>query len=104
MALTDLLKAIQNRPEYENFVKQYNNGAPWEGYSDEEVLDGYGTVAHKVSSSDYQQAARESFERLSPEQRVEFIRAIKESAQDRGINVPPPPSSRPGSSGDVDWL
>ncbi|HEY1269041.1 MAG TPA: hypothetical protein VGH16_17415 [Candidatus Binatia bacterium] len=104
MSFADIFKAIQNRPEYENFVKRYNQGAPWEGYSGEEVLDRYGAVAHNVSSSDYQQAARESFERLSPEQRAEFVRAIQEQTKNRGINIQPPPSARQGSGGDVDWL
>jgi hypothetical protein len=104
MALADLLRAIQNRPEYEKFVNRYNQGAPWEGYSDEEVLDRYGALAHNVSSSDYQQAARAAFERLTPEQRAEFARGIQEQAQNRGIKIQPPPSGRTAGGGDVDWL
>ncbi len=104
MALADIFKAIQNRPEYENFVNRYNQGAPWEGYSDEEVLDRYGAVAHSVSSSDYEQAARAAFERLTPEQRAEFARGIQEQAQNRGIQIQLPPSGPAAGGGDVDWL
>jgi hypothetical protein len=50
--------------EYDQFVSRYEPGDPSDGYSDQEVLDRYGSPAHKVSPTDYEQAAREAFGRL----------------------------------------
>ena len=101
----DLLEMLtgggKNRQEYEDFVTRYDQGPPWEGYSDKEVLDRYGSVAHQASPSDYEQAAREAFSRLSPEQRAELARELQQGGQTKGINMPPMPSD---TAGDLGWL
>ena len=56
---------------------QSDQGPPWEGYSDQEVLDRYGSVAHNVPQTDYEQAAREALARLSPGQRAEFAQELQ---------------------------
>jgi hypothetical protein len=93
----------KKRQEYEEFVNRYDQGPPWEGYSDEEVLDRYGSVAHNVSPTDYEEAAREAFARLSPEERREFGRYLQQRAQTKGVSIPAPPS-RSGDLGDLGWL
>ena len=40
--LDDLLGNEQLQKQYKDFVKRYEQGAPSEGYSDQEVLDRYG--------------------------------------------------------------
>lgn len=101
----DLLEMLagsgKNRQEYEDFVTRYDQGSPWEGYSDTEVLDRYGSVAHKASPTDYEQAAREAFARLSPEQRATLARELQQGGQARGINMPAMPSD---NAGDLGWL
>jgi len=37
--LDELLAGGQRRNEYKDFVKRYEQGAPSEGYSDQEVLE-----------------------------------------------------------------
>jgi hypothetical protein len=104
MDLLEMLTGGSKPQEYEDFAQRFDQGAPWEGYSDQEVLDRYGSVAHKVPQTDYEQAAREAFARLSPEQREEFARDLQESAQSKGINMPAPPPSHAGGAGDLGWL
>ena len=99
-----LMGAGSKRHEYEDFIDRYDQGPPWEGYSDQEVLDRYGSVAHNVTQTDYEEAARESFKRLSSEQRAELARGLQQQMQSRGINEPAMPSSNERDMGDVGWL
>jgi hypothetical protein len=100
-----LTGAGKNRQEYEDFVKRYEQGPPTEGYSDQEVLDRYGSVAHNASPADYEEAAREAYARLSPEERSEFAQYLQQRAQAKGVNMPPPPSVRGGGGlSDLGWL
>jgi hypothetical protein len=98
-----LTGAGKSKQEFEDFASRYEQGHPSEGYSDEEVLDRYGSVAHSVSASDYEQAAQESYARLSPDERAEFGRFLQQRAQNKGINVPAPPPGQSGF-GDLGWL
>jgi hypothetical protein len=93
----------KNSQEYEDFARRYDQGRPWDGYSDQEVLDRYGSVAHNASGEDYEEAAREAFARLSPDERQEFARYLQERAQNKGINIPLPSTERGGLS-DSGWL
>jgi hypothetical protein len=104
MNLFDILTgAGKNKQEFEDFASRYDQGHPSEGYSDEEVLDRYGSVAHSVSANDYEQAAQEAYARLSPDERAEFGRFLQQRAQNKGSNVPAPPAGQSGF-GDLGWL
>jgi hypothetical protein len=98
-----LMGGGKNKHEYEDFASRYDQGHPSEGYSDEEVLERYGSVAHSVSATDYQQAAQEAYARLSPEERAEFGQSLQQRAQTKGIDVPAPPQRQSGF-GDLGWL
>jgi hypothetical protein len=98
-----LTGAGKNKQEFEDFASRYDQGHPSEGYSDEEVLDRYGSVAHSVSPNDYEQGAQESYACLSPEERAEFGRFLQQRAQNKGIDVPAPPPGQSGF-GDLGWL
>lgn len=98
-----LTGAGKNKQEFEDFASRYDQGHPSEGYSDKEVLDRYGSVAHSVSANDYEQAAQESYARLSPDERAEFGRYLQQRAQNKGIDVPAPPPGQSGF-GDPGWL
>ena len=50
--LDELLAGGQRQSEYKDFVKRYEQGAPSEGYSDQEVLKRYGEVSHAVSQDE----------------------------------------------------
>ena len=104
----DLLEMLMGNSEtrtgFEDFLNRFEEGPPSEGYADQEVLDRYGDVAHKVSPSEYQQAARDAFTRLSPADREELGQLLSGQAQGKRLNLPgltPKPSQ---GFGDLDWL
>jgi hypothetical protein len=103
----DLLEMLMGggpkRAEYEQFANRYEQGRPWEGYSDEEVLERYGSIAHNASTAQYEEAAREAFARLSPDERSEFGQYLQQRAQTKGVNLPAPPN-RSGGQSDLGWL
>jgi len=86
--LDELLGGGSRQREYTDFVNRYEQGHPAEGYSDEEVMQRYGDVAHAVPVDDYAQAAQEALARLSPEERAEFVKMLQERAQARGAQLP----------------
>jgi len=88
MGLLDaLLGGAQGREENQAFLQRFEQGPPWEGYSDQEVLKRYGTVAGQASAQEYQQAASEAFGRMSPEQRVEFGQLLQRKARERQLDL-----------------
>jgi len=90
MGLLDmLLGGGPARQEYEDFANRYDQGPPSEGYSDQEVLERYGAVSHKVPKEDYETAARDAFSRLSEEERREFARFLQQRARSRRPDLSP---------------
>jgi len=94
----------QTREGFEDFLKRFEDGPPSEGYGDREVLDRYGEVAHKVSSSDYEQAARDAFGHLSQADREEFGQLLAGQAQSRRLDLPGLTPAQGQGFGDLDWL
>lgn len=66
------------RSQAQDFVSRYDSGPPQEGYSNDEVRDRFKQVYGRVNDADMQDAARESFRRMSPEQRKEYRRAMRQ--------------------------
>src|SRR5687767_11059423 len=62
----------QQRQEYQDFVRRYDDGPPWAGVSDQEAAQRYQQVAPRLSPQEYQQSAQEAFSRLSPQERQQF--------------------------------
>ena len=60
--LDELFAGGQRQKEYSDFIDRYGQGHPSQGYSDQEVLERYGEVAHAVPSDHYAQAAQEALE------------------------------------------
>jgi nucleoid-associated protein YgaU len=88
MGLLDaLLGSGQGREEQQEFLQRFEQGQPWEGYTDQEVLNRYGTVAGQASAQEYRQAASEAFARMSPEQRIEFGRLLQQRAREQGVDL-----------------
>ena len=56
----------------QEFVNRYQQGAPSEGYSNQEVAQQFQQVAPQLSPEQFQQAAAQSFANMSPEQRMQF--------------------------------
>jgi hypothetical protein len=94
-----LLGGGKKRDEYEDFAHRYDQGKPWEGYSDREVLDRYSEVAHKMPAQDYEAAVQDALSRLSPEEQAELLRTIQERARGRGAPAPAPRSGGAAGGG-----
>ena len=83
----DLLQNLlggQQRPDLDDFVGRYDRGAPWDGISDDEAVSRYRQVAPHLPPQMYEESARDAFSRLTPQQRVEFGRYLRERARGRG--------------------
>jgi hypothetical protein len=94
----------QTREGFKDFLNRFEEGPPSEGYEDQEVLDRYGEVAHRASPSDYEQAARDAFGRLSQADREEFGQLLAGRAQSKRLDLPGLTPARDQGFGDVDWL
>lgn len=77
MGLADTVQDAGQREKLEDFTKRYDQGQPWEGISDDEALERHDEVAAQLDDKEYEQSARESFERLQPEQRREVARSLQ---------------------------
>jgi hypothetical protein len=99
-----LLGGGKKRQEYEDFARRYDEGPPWEGYTDREVLDRYGEVAHKMPAADYEAAVRDALSRLSPEEQAELLHSIQERARGREAPASPPRAGGAGGGGGLDDL
>jgi len=99
-----LMGNSQTREGFEDFLSRFEEGPPSEGYDDREVVDRYGEVAHKVSPSDYEQAARDAFGHLPQADREEFGRMLAGQAQSKRPDLPGLTPAQGQGFGDVDWL
>ena len=68
-----------------DFVNRYETGAPDEGYSDEEAVHNYRQVAGRLSPREYEEAAAETFGRLSPQERKQLKRQMRERSGGRMV-------------------
>lgn len=84
----DLFGGQQQQQELQNFAKRYDQGHPSEGYDDQEVVQKHNQVAKHLSPQQYHQAAKESFEKLTPQERQEFAQWLKQRAKQHNSNVP----------------
>jgi hypothetical protein len=99
--LDDLLDGGQRQKDYRDFVNRYEQGAPSEGYSDQEVLKRYSEVSHAVPSDQYAKAAQEALGKLSPEERAAFVKILQERAAARGVTLSREVQSGPKELGQV---
>jgi len=89
-----LLGGGQQQADYKDFASRYDNGHPAEGYSDEEALNRHQEVAAEVPHDDYLQAAHAAFDRLSPEERLQFGQHLQQQMQQE--QIPPPDLNQDG--------
>jgi hypothetical protein len=76
MGLTDMLQDTAKRGKLEDFAKRYDQGAPWEGISDDEAREQHDEVAAQLDDREYEESARESYQNLQPAQRREAARSL----------------------------
>ena len=85
--MQQLLGGGQQQQDYQDFIDRYDQGAPYEGISDQEALDRYQQVAPHLPPGAYQQAAQEAFARMSPQERMEFGQYVQQRAQQQGVGL-----------------
>lgn len=90
--------------EFKDFTQRYDEGPPYERISDEEAANRYEEVAPHLSEEDYRLSAREAFERMSPEEREEFGRLLREQSQQQGHGDMPGGENAAGNLRDPDYL
>jgi len=66
------------RSQAQDFVGRYETGQPHEGYTNDEVAERFRQVSGNMSDDDMREAARESLKRMSPEQRREYKKAMRQ--------------------------
>lgn len=82
--LGNLLGGGQQRDDYQDFVRRYDQGDPWDGISDDEAVNRYRQVAQQAPPDVYQESAQQAFSRLTPQQRREFAQHLQQRAQQQG--------------------
>lgn len=86
--LGSLLGNQQQQQDLQGFVQRYQQGPPSDGYTDQEVASRYQQVGAQLPPNIYQQAAQQSFGRLSPDERNQFGQMVQQQAMQQGINLP----------------
>src|SRR5689334_13738573 len=86
--LQNLLGNQQQQQDYQDFVNRYEQGHPSQGYSDQEVWNRYQQVAPQLPPQQYQQAALEAVNRLSPQERAQLGQYLMQQAQQHGASMP----------------
>ncbi|HVC80504.1 MAG TPA: hypothetical protein VNL35_08410 [Chloroflexota bacterium] len=74
--------------DYKDFIRRYEKGAPWDGYTDQEVVGRYQALAPRLSPEAYEQAAAWSLARFSPQNRILFGQYVHQQARDHGLPIP----------------
>ena len=67
-----------------DFIDRYERGRPYDGINDDEVIQNYRATASRLSPQEYEEAAAETFGRLSREERRELRRRLR---QQRGAQM-----------------
>ncbi|HYZ90093.1 MAG TPA: hypothetical protein VE620_12415 [Myxococcales bacterium] len=88
MGLLDTLVGAAQQPALQDFIRRYEQGAPWDGISHDEAVCRYQQVAGQIPHEDYVAAAEEAFSRLTPEQRAQFGRLLQDRAQQQNVQLP----------------
>jgi hypothetical protein len=86
--LQNILGGGQQRQRIQDFAQRYDRGAPYDDINDDEALEHYQQIAPHLSPDEYQQAAQESYARLSPQERLQFGRQLQQYAHQQGMNFP----------------
>lgn len=86
--LQNLLGGGQQRQEFQEFANRYDQGPPYQGFSGQEAYQRYQQVAPQLPPDVYEDAARESFSRMSPQDRQQFGQLLRQQSQQQGVNFP----------------
>ncbi|MGH2390224.1 MAG: hypothetical protein ACRDIE_18650 [Chloroflexota bacterium] len=79
---------LQGMQVYQEFIDRYEQGAPWAGYTDQEVRGRYQALIPLLRPDQFAWAAERSLERFSPRNRVLFGQYIQRQALETGLRIP----------------
>jgi hypothetical protein len=85
--LDELMGGGARQQEYGDFVNRYQQGAPYDGISDDEVGQRYGEVAGEVDPDTYQASARDALGNMGDDERGQYAGQLHEAAQGRGLDT-----------------
>ena len=97
--MTDLSNILgSSSAQLEDMLTKFNQGQH-DQVPDGQVQQSYGQVAAQLPQDQYLQAARDAFDKLTPQQREQLAQELQAQAQQHGIDVPSTQSvsSDPGS-------
>ena len=83
--LQGILGGQQQRAEFDDFTSRYEQGAPWDGISDQEALQRYQQVSGRIPPDVYQQSAQDAFSRLTPQQRIQLGTHLRQRGSEYGL-------------------
>ena len=86
--LEQLMGGGRQRSDWDDFVNRYDQGPPWAGISDQEAVTRYDQVERQLPPDMYEQSAQEAFARMSPQERMEFTRYLRQRAQQQNFDFP----------------
>jgi hypothetical protein len=75
----------RRRGRAQDFVGRYEQGPPYEGISDEEAYHNYRQVAGRLPPQEYEESAAEAFQRMSPQERMQFAQMLQQRAGDQVV-------------------
>ncbi len=102
--LDNLMGNPQVQQQMQNYVQQYQQGPPHEGYSDQEVLQRYQQVAPQLPVQDYQQAAQQAFNNMPADQRMQFGQYVEQQLKSQGAQMPAFGGGNPQMYQDANYL
>jgi hypothetical protein len=84
-----MFSGYQGNPQQaQDFVNRYQQGDPSQGYSNQEAMQHFQQVVPQLSPEQFQQAAMQSFQNMSPDQRMQFGQMLQQQAQQQGARLP----------------
>ena len=93
MGLMDLLGG-GDRAGLEDFAQRFDQGSPWDGFDDQEADERHRQVAEHLSPEEYQDSARDVFARLSPQERRQIGRQLRDRSRQQGVDFDPDDDGR----------
>jgi len=77
----------RGRNDEQSFAARYAKGAPWDGYTDQEVVDRYRALAPHLTPTEYEEAARQSLGRLTRQDRLLLGQYLQGQAERHGVRL-----------------
>jgi len=102
--LDSLLSNPQAQQEMQSYVQRYQQGSPHEGYSDQEVMQRYQQVAPQLGAQEFQTAAQQAFDKMPPDQRVQFGQYVQQQLQSQGTQMQAFGQGEPQKYQDANYL